>query len=137
MKDSDILRQLISLAYDSDPQEITISLTHCLDLYAKIVQREAGLPFGVNRTAPRGSFVPETTINPPVPSRKKEGSVVRKFKRGDPCPCCGQPIKSNNPEVLYLLGWISDMRRIPAVEEIESIHRLYEAKKNQVTDGYD
>ena len=33
------------------------------------------------------------------------------LKTGDPCPCCRQPIKSTNPEVLRLLtgmqyfGW--------------------------------
>lgn len=47
------------------------------------------------------------------------------LKTGDPCPCCGQPIKSKNPEVLYLLGWIADMGRIPAAEEIATIHRIY------------
>lgn len=53
------------------------------------------------------------------------------FKKGDPCPCCGHPIKTDNPEVLYLLGWIADMRRIPAVEEIEAIHRLYMSKRSE------
>lgn len=47
---------------------------------------------------------------------------MRKYKKGDPCPCCGQPIKTDNPEALYLLSWIGDMRRLPAVEEIETIH---------------
>lgn len=50
---------------------------------------------------------------------------MREFRRGDPCPCCGQSIKTDNPEVLYLLGWISDIGRIPAVEEIMAIHRIY------------
>lgn len=54
---------------------------------------------------------------------------MKKLKKGDPCPCCGQPIKSDCPEVLYLLGWIADMGRIPAAEEIETIHRIYLAKQ--------
>lgn len=32
---------------------------------------------------------------------------MKQLKTGDPCPCCGQPIKSTNPEVLSLL---TDMR---------------------------
>ena len=32
---------------------------------------------------------------------------MKSLKTGDPCPCCGQPIKSTNPEVLSLL---TDMR---------------------------
>ena len=36
---------------------------------------------------------------------------MKPLKTGDPCPCCGQPIKSTNPEILRLLtdmwnfGW--------------------------------
>lgn len=36
---------------------------------------------------------------------------MKPLKTGDPCPCCGMPIKSTNPEVLSLLtdirnfGW--------------------------------
>lgn len=60
---------------------------------------------------------------------------MRKFKKGDPCPCCGQPIKTDNPEVLYLLSWIADMRRIPAVEEIQTIHRIYIAKKKEALEN--
>lgn len=32
---------------------------------------------------------------------------MKPLKTGDPCPCCCQPIKSTNPEVLSLL---TDMR---------------------------
>lgn len=27
--------------------------------------------------------------------------------RGDPCPCCGQPIKTKDPEILLLLSVIA------------------------------
>lgn len=60
---------------------------------------------------------------------------MRKYKKGDPCPCCGQPIKTDNPEALYLLSWIGDMRRLPAVEEIETIHRLYLAKRKETMEN--
>lgn len=33
------------------------------------------------------------------------------LKTGDPCPCCGQPIKSKDPDVLRLLSWIHDQMR--------------------------
>ena len=28
------------------------------------------------------------------------------LKTGDPCPCCGQPIKTNDPAILSLLTYI-------------------------------
>ena len=30
------------------------------------------------------------------------------LKPGDPCPCCGQPIKTSDPEILSLLTYILD-----------------------------
>lgn len=30
------------------------------------------------------------------------------LRTGDPCPCCGQPIKTKDPEVLCLLTYIRD-----------------------------
>lgn len=32
------------------------------------------------------------------------------LKPGDPCPCCGQPIKTRDPELLRLLTYIRDSR---------------------------
>lgn len=31
---------------------------------------------------------------------------IEPMKTGEPCPCCGQPIKTEDPALLYLLGWI-------------------------------
>lgn len=45
----------------------------------------------------------------------------KELRRGDPCPCCGQPIKTNNPDVLRLLSWISEQHRIPSVDESRQI----------------
>ena len=28
------------------------------------------------------------------------------MQTGESCPCCGQPIKTKDPDLLYLLGWI-------------------------------
>ena len=33
------------------------------------------------------------------------------LKPGDPCPCCGQPIKVSDPELLMLLSWIAWMKK--------------------------
>ncbi|MEA5143824.1 MAG: hypothetical protein VB023_09655 [Oscillibacter sp.] len=40
---------------------------------------------------------------------------------GDPCPCCGRPIKSHDPDVLRLLNWVSSHRRMPTMDEIEQV----------------
>lgn len=32
------------------------------------------------------------------------------LKPGDPCPCCGQPIKTTDPEALLLLSYIVYLR---------------------------
>lgn len=49
------------------------------------------------------------------------------LKTGDICPCCGQPITSTRPDVLYLLSWINEARRLPG-----SLSELC-----QVMSGYD
>ena len=33
---------------------------------------------------------------------------MKPLKTGDPCPCCGMPTKSTNPEMLRLLTDIRD-----------------------------
>jgi len=38
---------------------------------------------------------------------------VRILKTGDPCPCCGMPIKLTDPEALRLLAMIADMLGLP------------------------
>lgn len=32
------------------------------------------------------------------------------LKPGDPCPCCGQPILTNDPDKLLLLSWLAWMK---------------------------
>lgn len=44
MKDSEILQELISLAFDSDPAPSNITLRQALDLLARTVAREHGTP---------------------------------------------------------------------------------------------
>ena len=31
-----------------------------------------------------------------------------KLRKGDPCPCCGQPIKWKNPRILQLLTYAAE-----------------------------
>ena len=30
---------------------------------------------------------------------------MKLLKKGDPCPCCGQPIPTDDPERLMFLSW--------------------------------
>ena len=46
---------------------------------------------------------------------------MKLLKPGDPCPCCGQPIKSRDPEVLARLTRIREQRYFPTVEELRAI----------------
>ena len=46
---------------------------------------------------------------------------MRTLKKGDLCPCCGRPIKTDNPDVLRLLGCIAEQRRLPLPDEIKQI----------------
>ena len=51
------------------------------------------------------------------------------LKTGDPCPCCGQPIRTRDPELLRLLTAIRDSRcnQIAAADAI--IRRREESGK--------
>lgn len=41
--------------------------------------------------------------------------IAKMLKPGDPCPCCGQPIKTRDPEILRLLTYIRDSGRLVGV----------------------
>lgn len=43
------------------------------------------------------------------------------LRTGDPCPCCGRPIKTRDPERLALLTWIARKSRFPTAEEIRAL----------------
>lgn len=34
-------------------------------------------------------------------------SDYKRLRTGDPCPCCGQPIKTDDPDILELLSRIA------------------------------
>ena len=48
---------------------------------------------------------------------------MRMLKTGDPCPCCGQPIKARDPDLLRLLTYIRDRRRLPSLDEMKTLDR--------------
>lgn len=43
---------------------------------------------------------------------------MKQLKTGDPCPCCGRPIKTRDPDVLRLLGFVQEHGRLPTPKEI-------------------
>ena len=48
------------------------------------------------------------------------------LKPGDICPCCGQPITTTRPDVLYLLSWINESRSLPeSVAELAQVMSDY------------
>lgn len=38
---------------------------------------------------------------------------MRKLRPGDPCPCCGMPIKTQDPSILLLLSAMADIMGKP------------------------
>lgn len=38
----------------------------------------------------------------------KSETEPKMLRTGDPCPCCGQPIKTKDPDMLRLLTYIRD-----------------------------
>lgn len=72
------------------------------------------------------------------------------LKTGDPCPCCGQPIKTNDPATLALLTYIQDnkcnKRRFyefvsrvgeigldAVIEEVKSMEINYQEREQEAT----
>lgn len=50
------------------------------------------------------------------------------LKTGDPCPCCGKPIKSDDQDVLLLLSWIQHHQRLPSPAEVAGLYRMFHPK---------
>ena len=46
---------------------------------------------------------------------------MEQLKKGDPCPCCGRPIKTDDPDVLRLLTWIKREQAFPSREQIAGL----------------
>lgn len=45
------------------------------------------------------------------------------LQTGDPCPCCGMPIRSTDPAVLRMLTLIAEGRYLPTMDEIRALYR--------------
>lgn len=44
---------------------------------------------------------------------------MRVLKTGDPCPCCGKPIRFTDPDALRLLAMMADILGLPENHEKE------------------
>lgn len=44
------------------------------------------------------------------------------LKCGDPCPFCGQPIKTNDPAILEFLTLVAGRRYFPTFDEIRALN---------------
>ena len=53
----------------------------------------------------------------------EEEQTMRMLETGDPCPCCGQPILSEDPAVLALLTRVAAGRRLLTAEEIQALRK--------------
>lgn len=53
--------------------------------------------------------------------------IIVPAKTGEPCPCCGQPIKTKDPTLLYLLGWIRQTGYKPI--ELEDLRKAQKEAK--------
>lgn len=51
--------------------------------------------------------------------------IIKPVKTGEPCPCCGQPIKTKDRDLLYLLGWIKATGTAPI--SLEQLRKMEEA----------
>ena len=53
--------------------------------------------------------------------------TVTPMKTGEPCPCCGQPIKTKDKDLLYLLGWIRATGTAPiTLEQLRALEKEQE-----------
>lgn len=56
--------------------------------------------------------------------------IIIPAKTGEPCPCCGQPIKTKDKDLLYLLGWIRATGHAPiTLEQLREAQREADAKQ--------
>lgn len=62
----------------------------------------------------------------------KGDAQMKPLKTGDPCPCCGMPIKSTNPEMLRLLTDIRDFGF--SLRDAERVAALLK-KEQEAADG--
>lgn len=58
---------------------------------------------------------------------------VKPMKTGELCPCCGQPIKTDDPILLYVLGWIRTTGGPPPIgaETVRTLAALLNEEERQ------
>ena len=56
--------------------------------------------------------------------------VIKTLQKGDPCPCCGQPIKTDDPDVLALLTEIRNQGFSLVTREM--LERIRERREQNV-----
>ena len=49
--------------------------------------------------------------------------MKRFLKKGDPCPCCGQPLATDNKLTLALMTSLAEMRGMPLPADPEEVDR--------------
>lgn len=54
---------------------------------------------------------------------------VTPMKTGETCPCCGQPIKTRDKDLLYLLGWIRATGNIRTPISLAQLRELEAMKR--------
>ena len=56
---------------------------------------------------------------------------VKPMKTGEPCPCCGQPIRTTDPITLYVLGWFKATGAPPPIskEDLRALAALAETEE--------
>ena len=59
-----------------------------------------------------------------------DAMIIKPMKTGEPCPCCGQPIKTKDPDLLYLLGWIKATGHYAPIS-YEQLKKLREDNNNE------
>ena len=58
--------------------------------------------------------------------------IIKPMKTGESCPCCGQPIKTKDKDLLYLLGWIKATGTAPIT--LEQLRKLEEQDDERLRD---
>ena len=59
------------------------------------------------------------------PAGLRSGKEYMKIlKKGNRCPCCGEPIKTDDGDALMILSWIADKGRLPTKAEVQEFYKM-------------
>ena len=62
--DAELVRRLICCAWDAAPDEVELSLSDCLELYARLLAAESAEPHAAAPPEPEPDGLPEPTVAP-------------------------------------------------------------------------